>query len=363
MAKKLSKVSVSPPRPRKDPWDPNDFSSSVPIESGVLYTKVTGPYTAKDRKLWPLLLHHAWQNDESLSQEHHIPVSRIVYLFSEHGCDNSARWIWESAKRLSKTHIEWVNVEQNKKKSVGFSVLLASAVIEKNEMTDLFTLSYTIPEPLCRLLKDPEQYGRIQTQLLLSLSSKYAVSLYEVLTTIVNRKKAELRLTIDQVRQIFKVEDDKLLKWSHLKSRALDPAIEELNSRVGHSGFRVSYDLIRGPKMRIDGVVFRTQKTKERDLQEETLRDKVVPTHQLSLFGDAVSSQPDDTFLRPLREDDYREWLKSLNPGVDLYALEQEWLAWARSKPDFPPKNIQKAFAGFCHLKRNHRAASLDMLE
>lgn len=352
MAKKLLKPNA--PRPRKDPWDPKDFSSSVPIESGVIYTKVTGPYTAKDRKLWPVLLHNAWQNDESLSQEHHIPISRIVHLFSEHGCDNSARWIWESARRLSKTHIEWVNIEHNKKKAVGFSVLLSSAVIEKNEINDLFTLSYTIPEPLCRLLKDPEQYGRIQTQLLLSLSSKYAVSLYEVLTTIVNRKKSELRMTLDQVRQIFKVEDDKLVKWSHLKMRALDPAVEELNSRAEHSGFKVAYELVRGPKSRIDAVIFKTEKTDDRALQEEALRGKAAL--QLSLFEPgSPRAKPDENFLRPLRDDEYRDWLKALNPGVDLYALEQEWLDWARTKPDFPPRDIQSAFAGFCHNKKTRK--------
>lgn len=140
----MGNVVSKPPKPRNDPWDSKDFSASVPIESGVLYTKVTGPYTAKDRKLWPVLLHNAWQNDEVLSQEHHIPISRIVHLFTDHGCDNSARWIWESAKRLSKTQIEWVNVEHNRKKAVGFSVLLSSAVIEKDELTGLFTLSYTI---------------------------------------------------------------------------------------------------------------------------------------------------------------------------------------------------------------------------
>ena len=345
-------VASKSPKPRRDPWDPQDFSASVPIESGVLYTKVTGPYTAKDRKLWPVLLHNAWQDDEKLSQEHHIPISKIVHLFTEHGCDSSTRWIWESAKRLSKTHIEWVNVEHNKRKAVGFSVLLASAIIERDELTGLFTLSYTIPEPLCRLLKDPVQYGRIQTQLLLSLSSKYAVSLYEILTTIINRKKPELRVSIDQLRQIFKVADDKLTKWSHLKMRALDPAVEELNSRTEHSGFKVTYELVRGPKSRIDAVLFKTKKTEARLLEDDSLRFKKVP-NQLSLFESGNSNNPDESFLRPLREDLYRDWLRKLKPGLDLAALEQEWLEWARAKPNFPPRDIQKAFAGFVCQKKD----------
>lgn len=343
------------PRPRSDPWDSQDFSASVPIESGIIYTKVTGPFTAKDRKLWPLLVHNAWQDDEKLGLQHHIPVSRLVKLFSEHGGDTSPRWLWESAKRLSKSQIEWVSVDRGQKRAIGFSVLLSSAVIEKDETTGLFTLSYTIPEPLCLLLKDPVQYGRIRTQLLLSLSSKYAISLYEVLTTIINREKPELRLGIDDLRRILKVPDDKLTKWHHLKQRALDPAIEELNSRVEHSGFAVSIEVEKGAKNKVSQVVFRTYKTEAQRLEDETARGIRGPAcDQLSLFADNA----DETFLQPLRDDEYREWLRALNPKSDLVALEREWLEWARSKPDFPPKNIQKAFAGFCHRKRSSQAAS-----
>jgi hypothetical protein len=300
-----------------------------------------------------VLLHHAWQSDELLSQEHHIPIARITHLFSEHGCDSSTRWLWDSAKRLSKTHIEWINIEHNKKKAVGFSVLLASAVIEKDHKSGLYTFSYTIPEPLCRLLQDPEQYGRIRTQVLLSLSSKYAVSLYEVLTTVVNRKKAELKLTLEQLRQILKIPEDKLNKWSHIKMRALDPAVEELNSRAGNSGFKVTYELERGPKARIDAITFKTTKTNEQMLEDHSLQNG---RRQLSLFGSDEFPppvvDPDEVLLRELRDDHYRERLRALVPGKDLAALEQEWLEWARSKPNFPPRDIQKAFAGFCTKKK-----------
>lgn len=282
-------VQKKSPRPRRDPWDPYDFSASVPIESGIIYTKVTGPYTAKDRKLWPVLVHHAWQRDDLLDVEHSIPVSQISKLFSEHGGDNSARWIWDSTRRLAKTQIEWVNVSQRRKKAIGFSVLLSSAVIEKDELTNVFTLRYTLPEPLCRLLKDPEQYGRIRTQLLLSLSSKYAISLYEVLTTIINREKPEIQVTLEQLRQWLKVPEGKLTKWHHLRQRALDPSVEELNSRAEHSGFRVSYTVKRGPRNRVDSLTFRTEKTKGQILEEHILEQSlhVDGREQLSLFDSA----------------------------------------------------------------------------
>ena len=154
------------PRPRNQPWDARDFTASVPIESGIIYTKINGPYTAKDRKLWPVLVHHAWQDDDKLGQQHHIPVSQIVKLFSEHGGDNSPRWLWDSAKRLSETRIEWVSIEHSRRKAVGFSVLLSSAVIEKDENTGFYTLSYTIPECLGQMIPDIEALERVQRHLL-----------------------------------------------------------------------------------------------------------------------------------------------------------------------------------------------------
>lgn len=347
------------PRPRKDPWDPLDFTASVPIESGIIYTKVTGPYTAKDRKLWPVLVHHAWKNDDLLAAEHSIPIAKISKLFSEHGCDNSARWIWDSTKRLAKTQIEWVNVSQRRKKAIGFSVLLSSAQIEKDEITGVYTLKYTLPEPLCVLLKDPEQYGRLRTQLLLSLSSKYAISLYEVMTTIINRQNPEIRVTLDQLRQWLKVPEGKLTKWHHLRQRALDPAVEELNIRSDNSGFMVEYEVNRGPRNRVDSLTFRTSKTREMILEEQVISQSFHSTQreQLSLFesGEFEAATPEtvlhEEILKPLRDDDFRAKIRKLVPGRNISGLEAEWLMWAQFKPDFPPKDIQKAFYGFCRSK------------
>tara|TARA_Y100000815_G_scaffold166729_2_gene151321 strand:+ start:423 stop:1526 length:1104 start_codon:yes stop_codon:yes gene_type:complete len=349
------------PRPRRDPWDPSDFTASVPIESGIIYTKVTGPYTAKDRKLWPVLVHHAWQTDDLLGEEHAIPIAKISKLFSEHGSDNSARWIWDSTKRLAKTQIEWVNVSQRRKKAVGFSVLLSSAIIEKDDLTDVFTLRYTLPEPLCKLLKDPEQYGRIRTQLLLSLSSKYTVSLYEVLTTIINREKPEIEVDLDELRQWLKVPDGKLTQWHHLRQRALDPAVDELNSRAENSGFSVTYEVKNGVRNRVEALVFRTEKTKEQMLEDRILQQSLHAgrREQLSLFDSAEFDKiesPEETLqqevLRTLRDDDdFRAKVRKLVPGRNLASLEMEWLAWAQFKSDFPPKDPQKAFLGFCKRK------------
>ena len=39
---------------------------------------------------------------------------------------------------------------------------------------------------------------------------------------------------------------------------------------------------------------------------------------------------------------------KALACGWDVYALEAEWQAWGRQQKDWPPKDADAAFLGFC---------------
>jgi len=42
------------------------------------------------------------------------------------------------------------------------------------------------------------------------------------------------------------------------------------------------------------------------------------------------------------------EQAKTMAPGWDIYALAAEWKAWASQQKDWPPKNLDAAFLGFC---------------
>ena len=78
-------------------------------------------------------------------------------------------------------------------------------------------------------------------------------------------------------------------------------------------------------------------KTKERQDIDTKLKEQ---EKQLSLFD------------VPLKTVTY-ERAKAAAPGWDIYALEAEWKAWGRHQKDWPPKNADAAFVGFC---RNRRA-------
>lgn len=340
------------PKPYGTPWEIKNYRSSVPIESQVIYTQVKGPYTSLDRKLWPVLLHHAWSSDDDLEEEWSLPISKIHKLFRHHKGNTNPTWIWESVNRLAGTQMLWGEAKAQKS-SLAFSVFISSAKIEKDHETGLFTLSYTIPRPLRELLKDPRCYGRLRTQLLLSLSSKYAVSLYEVLTTVINRRYPVLKLDVEELRDILKVPDKKLTRWVHLRQRALLPALTELNEKSDISGFRVELEVKTGARNKVVGVVLRTEKTKEMLLEDEIAqgRDLFPELKDELAYLQNPGRNPDQMFLGFADSEDSLAEIQFMAPEADLDALLQEWYEWARQKPDFPPRNPRRAFIGFCRKK------------
>ncbi len=143
--------------------DREELPASAFVEGGVTYA-VSGPCRSDDLKLWPLFFHWAWQHGELFSGEYQISIPELLEAFHHLGHDLEMRELWDSMTRLSQTRLEWVAVENHKKKAVGFSVLLASAMLEEGQIASVLT--YTIPECLVQMIPDPEALAHFQGRLL-----------------------------------------------------------------------------------------------------------------------------------------------------------------------------------------------------
>ena len=90
-----------------DPWEPSGpIPATVPLPNDVIITKVEGPYTERDRKLWAFLVAAVWE-DLATTRIHEMRVAKINAIFEELGGGTSSSWIWDSARRLSRTIVEW----------------------------------------------------------------------------------------------------------------------------------------------------------------------------------------------------------------------------------------------------------------
>ena len=324
MDKKLAKAPV----PTGNPWVPSeDDPATVPVPLPVVIVRIQGPFTEKDRKLWALLLHAVWDELEE-KQIHELSVTKINQVFRELGGDHNTKWIWESAKRLMQTTVEWEQTEGDERYQ-GVAVLLSYALTHK-EARQTGMLRFAFSPGLIPILKEPGRFARLRVHFLLGLSGKYAVTLYELLESVVNKVDPTLEVPLDGLRQWLKVPDGKLKKYYDFKRFVLEPSIKQINDNPERAGFTVEMKPIKKGRA-VHKIRFTLTKVEKRKQLETKLKS---PASHGPLF---------DTIRLSARD---IERAKKEAPGYDIYYLEQEWREWIHGKK--PPEKPGAAFVGFC---------------
>lgn len=323
-----------------DIWQPTSNEvATLPVPLPVVIVKVEGPYTERDRKLWAFLIHAIW-DDLLTDRVHEISVERINTVFRSLGSDNSKNWIWDSAKRLSRTTVEWNETGQDDERYSGIASLLSGA-ITTTKAKKTGRLVFEVPILLARVIRQPTQFARLRVHFLISLSGKYAVTLYEILEAYANRHDPVLIVKINQLRQWLKVPDGKLSEWYDLKRRAIDPALKQINNNPQGSGFTVMMEEIKDGRA-VTQVRFIVSKTSQRMADEDALQSENQIHYLPSPHRPNRSSSPS---LPPSAY----EQAKKAAKGWDIYALEQQWRDWLAKKenPDYSPAS----FVAFCQKK------------
>ena len=327
------------PTPTGNVWKLSiDDPATVPVPLPVILKKVEGPYNERDRKLWVFLLHAVWDEipDENVSKAviHELSIAKINSVFRELGADHNSRWIWESVKRLARTIAEWEDDVED-----GVESLLGSAVTKAGQENG--TLRFYFPPILAPKLKKALQFARLRTHFIIKLSGKYAVTLYELLETAANRRHPVLEYSLDELRAILKVPQGKLLRYQDLRRRVLEPALNQINENPLQAGFTVQMAPVKNGRA-IERIRFSVHKVNERKLAETALKQGRSPTQTLS----AASAQ--GTLFEPptLLQTETFQSAKKLVPGLDVYALERQWME--KIHREGPPKNPDKAFLGYC---------------
>ena len=87
---------------------------------------------------------------------------------------------------------------------------------------------------MIEIISQSDHWARLQAQVMLSLTSKYAITLYEMIQKRAGLdKKFSEEFTIEEIRDILGVPDGKMTKWADLYRYAIEPAerqVRELSS-------------------------------------------------------------------------------------------------------------------------------------
>ncbi|MDH2327779.1 replication initiation protein [Cereibacter sp. SYSU M97828] len=294
------------------------------------------PLTLNDRRIYNQLLENAWEAIDK-------PVSHVIAKSALRGSHNSNDRIGESIERLMSAIVK-VAVTWDGESAIE-RVQLLGGNVEANRSDGLF--EYEIPARLRRIIGNSTVFARLQREVMFALSSKYALTLYEMVQKRGNlRWRSSERFALEALRGVLGVPKGKLTSWSNLKLRAIDPAVAEVNAL---SDFMVAIDPIKTGRS-VTHVELRWWRkdddaagAADRALQYSKVGRKVRAEERAAPQGRARPGWL-DARGQALRTETY-ETARMRHAGYDIYFVEGEWRAWAAGKPE--AADPDKAYLAF----------------
>lgn len=305
------------------------------------------PLSLNDRRIYNQLLENAWEAIDK-------PVSHVISKATLRGTHNSNDRVGESLERLMsavvKVSVNWEGgsaIERVQLLGGNIEALRSDGLIE-----------YEIPARLRRIIGNSTVFARLQREVMFALSSKYSLTLYEMVQKRGNlRWRSSERFTLEALRGVLGVPKGKLTSWSNLKLRALDPSVAEVNDL---SDFMVAFEPVRSGRS-VSHVDLKWWRKDEeatgaagRALQLSKVGRRVKAAGQAEQVTPSVpASKAPDLRPRPawlqgrgaaLRTETY-ETARLRHAGYDIYFVEGEWRAWAAEKP--PADDPDRAFLAF----------------
>ncbi|WP_425041620.1 replication initiation protein [Primorskyibacter sp. S187A] len=292
------------------------------------------PLTLADRRIYNQLLENAWDAIEK-------PVSHVIHKSELRGSHNSNDRVGDSIERLMSAIVR-VQVMKDGEPAVE-RVQLLGGNVEAERRDGLF--EYEIPARLRKIIKNSTVFARLQREVMFALSSKYALTLYEMVQKRGNLKwRSNERFSLEELRGILGVPKGKLTSWSNLKLRAIEPAVTEVNALSDYiveiapikTGRRVTHVELRW--WRKDSE---KSNAAARELQFSKVGRKARMDEQGPDDPRPVMYQTKGPALLPQTY----ETARLRFPGYDIYYIENEWRSWASGKE--PAKDPDQAYLAF----------------
>ncbi len=292
------------------------------------------PLTLNDRKVFNLLIQNAGTDIDKPVE--HIIEKKALRL----GDHNVNDRVGETIERLM-AGVATIKVTRDGEPATQRVQLLA-ANVEHDRADGKFY--YTFAPELRVILKDSRMFARLQRDVMLSFTSKYALTLYEMVMKRINltRKTNEL-FTIPDFRAVIGVPKGKLSSWSNLYKRAIIPAVEEVN----HRGFvHVSVEGVKtGRKYtHVEMKWWRASSDKIDDTVVELNRPALGRQHRMRGTAEPLHVSRLRDYLRGQTIENARKILSPARLDINYILDEWEGIAASKGKPD----NLDGSFIGAC---------------
>src|SRR5580704_7611136 len=211
--------------------------------------EMTGTHVleASDRAILNLLYQHAHDSGKllELKAEWEIPLATLRQAFSKHESSDRLR---DSLNRLMsvKVNVAYVAESTDGAESPEQRIVITGLFdffdVSAKELAKRATLRYGLPRKLAPILESSGRWGRIKAEIVCSMTSKYAIALYELIQLRANMERCVETFPIDRFRELLGVPPGTYARADNFQRKVLDPAVLEVN---GLSDMSVQIELER----------------------------------------------------------------------------------------------------------------------
>ena len=290
-------------------------------------------WSLADRRTWNLLLVNAWG-----ARLEDPKADFVIHLRELRGLHDSNDRVRDCLEKLQKTLVNVTFPD-----GVRRVVQMLGATDFANEDRQEGTLTYDFHRKLVPILRDSEVYARMEVKVLSAFTSKYALALYEVISSKINlRHKSSEKLDIVALRHMLGIEAGKLETWSDLRRKAIEPALEEVN---GLSPYMVEIDPIQHGRKVVAVHVSWAKKEPfspaERAAAREVNRAKIGRKARVTGTVERIAIE--------LSDEQIQKGYDAAAPilRLDKHAAYHDWLGMVRGF-ETPPSNLTGHFIDYC---------------
>ena len=216
---------------------PDDLIASG-LHADMIFRPGQKALSLRASKLWHLLIKAA-SIDLAASKDHTIPLADLY----QDGLGHMT--LAERVEALRELQTTLVEVRIPSPKVTGRSRVVSEALLGKVERDedDRGDLVWRFGETLRRVFADSPHWAVLSKRAVMAFQSRYSLRLFEIVAVRANQDhKTSESFALDELRARLGVPGGKLTQWGHLRQRALDSAIAEVNQLAG---FTVSYEPIK----------------------------------------------------------------------------------------------------------------------
>lgn len=194
------------------------------------FIEMTGTHMleASDRAVFNLLYQHAHDSGQLLNPtaEWEIPLNTLRSALSRH--DNNAR-LRDTLMRLKSVAVTVSYTDEEGEPRVIITGLFDFFDIPAKELTKRPTLRYGLPRKLAPMLERSGRWGRIRAEIVCSMTSKYAIALYELVQLKASMDRCVEIFSVERLRELLGVPPGNYERVDNLMRKVIEPAVLQVN--------------------------------------------------------------------------------------------------------------------------------------